>query len=202
VRQDQPSTNFGQATTLIVDSQMAGANSAAESYLKFDLRPLAGVPVSEATLRMWVANGSSGQQSIKDVSNSSWTESDLTYGNRPAKGATLTTFTAGTANGVWREVDLSYAAWSRAGSFLSLAVDSANADGFEFNSEEASTNRVELLVSWGGPTPPPTPASVPNTGGPDTASSGPWLLFIGAAVLLIAVSSLLALRWRTDQLTN
>jgi len=176
---------------------MNGANSATESYLKFDLRPLAGLAVSQATLRMWVVSGSGGEQSIRDLSNNSWTERTLTYGNRPAKGAIFTTFSAGTASGVWKEVDVSYAAWARAGSFMSLVVDTASPGGYRFNSEEASNKRVELLVSWGGPTPAPTPVmpagGLPNTGGPYGVSSGLWLLLTGAVVLVVAVSGVLAI---------
>jgi hypothetical protein len=159
VQQNLPNNNFGQAATVVVDAQVAGLDSAAEGYLKFDLQGLAELNVSSATLRLFVTNGSLNAQTVKHVNDNSWTEGTLTYANHPAKDATITTFIPDTAVGTWFDVPLTSAVAAGAGSFLSISMENAGADGFSFSSEEAASNRVELIVEWGGtPTPSPTPA--------------------------------------------
>lgn len=169
---DTPNNNFGLSVNLQSD-----ASPINESFLKFDLRSLAGLTISLAKLRMFVTNGSGGVQSVKQVTDNTWSEGTLTYGNRPAKGAAIASFTPGSSTGVWKEVAITSAIAAKAGSFMSLAVDSGSSDGYDFNSAEAGANRVELVVQWGGPsasstpTPIPTPAPSP-TSAPSSFSFG------------------------------
>jgi len=162
VQQDVATTNFGTAQTLIVDAAVNAPNpSIADGYLKFDLTSLAGLPISQATLRMWVTNMSNGTINIKSMTDTTWGETTINYNNRPAKGATITSFIP-SAQGAWREVNITSAVAANSGSLMSLALDEnpASTDGYAFNPKEASTNRLELLVSWtgaGGGTPTPTP---------------------------------------------
>ena len=179
VRQDMATTNFGTDPTVIVDGQASGANSASEGYLKFDLTSLAGLPITQATLRMWVVGSSTGVVNIKSVGDTTWVESGPTginWNNRPAKGAIITTFAPSTVS-VWMEVDITSAVAAGAGSLMSLGMDEAtgNTDGYDFNSKEASTNRVELRVSWGGGggTPTPTPTPTGSTPTPTPTPTGP-----------------------------
>src|SRR5436309_4945138 len=156
-----PGDNFGSDPSLVVD-----ASPVRESYLKFDLRPLGGLSVSRATLRMFVTNGSGGAVNLKSVSDNSWTEGSLSFGNRLAKGAVLKTFTPGTTIGVWLQVELTSAVAGKAGSLMSGVLDTASSDGFAFNSSEAGTNRVELVVQTGGsqtPGPTASPTRTPST---------------------------------------
>ena len=163
---DLPADNFGSDPSLSVD-----ASPVRESYLKFDLRPFAGLSISNAPLRMFVTNGSGGTINLKGVSDNTWTEEAITFGNKPAKGGVLATFIPGTTTGVWLQVDITSAVAGKAGSLMSIALDSASSDGFAFNSSEAGGNRVELVVqTGGGPTPGPT-ASPTRT--PAAASSTP-----------------------------
>jgi hypothetical protein len=183
VEQDVPTTNFGQAQTVIVDGAVNGSNTAAEGYLKFDLTSLAGLPITQATLRMWVANMSVGTQNIKSVADTTWSETAINYNNQPAKGAIITTFTPSTVNS-WMEVNITSAVAANAGSLMSLGMDEAvdSTDGYAFNSKEAPTTRLELVVSWGGggsggtPTPTPTATPTPTPTGP-TPTPGPGSTF-------------------------
>jgi hypothetical protein len=136
-----PSSNFGLTSDLQSD-----ISPLRDSYMKFDLSPLAGSTVSQAVLRMFVASGSANAQSVKEVADNSWTEGAITFNNRPAKGATITTFTPGTTKSVWVEINLTSSVAAAAGSFMSLAIDNAGSDGFDFNSAEAAINRVELVI--------------------------------------------------------
>jgi len=157
-------------------------NSAAEAYLKFDLTSLGGLPISQATLRMWVVNESVDTINIKNVADNTWTENSLTYNKRPSKGGIITTFVP-TVHDVWKEVDITSAVAVAAGSNMSIALDAASGiDGYRFNSNEASSNRVELAVTWGGPggggTPTPTPTTTPTpTDWAPTPTPGPGSTF-------------------------
>ncbi len=183
VEEDMVSTNFGTAQTVLVDAAVNGPNTAADGYLKFDLTSLGGLPISQATLRMWVANPSNGVINIKSVADTTWAESTINYNNRPAKGGIITSFTPSTPS-VWVEMNITSAVAAGAGSLMSLALDEnpANTDGNQLNSKEAPTNRLELVVSWGGgggggtptPTPPATPTPTPT--GP-TPTPGPGSTF-------------------------
>ncbi|MGH8245781.1 MAG: DUF7594 domain-containing protein, partial [Gammaproteobacteria bacterium] len=77
---DLPANNFGTAVALQSD-----ASPIRHTYLKFELQSLAGQSVLSAKLRMWVTNGSGGLQSIKAVSDNTWSEGTLDYSNAPAK---------------------------------------------------------------------------------------------------------------------
>jgi len=124
---------------------------------------------------MFVTNASTGTQNIKSVADNSWTEGEINYNNRPAKGATITTFIPNVALNSWMEVNITSAVAANAGSLMSLAIDTASSDGYHFNSKEAPTNRLELLVSWAGaggtgtPTPTATPGPTPTV----TPTPGP-----------------------------
>ena len=76
-----PNDNFGSDPSLEAD-----ASPVRESYLKFDLRALASQGVSQATLRMYVTNGSGGAFDLRNVADSAWTEGAITFNNKPAKG--------------------------------------------------------------------------------------------------------------------
>ena len=149
--------NFGQTTDMQSDT-----SPLRESYMKFDLRPLAGLNISQATLRMFVTSGSANVQNIKQVADNSWTEGALTFSNRPVKGATVTTFTPGSTTGAYLQAPITSAVASGAGSFMSLAIDNAGSDGFTFNSAEAATNKVELVIQWSGGAPSTTPTPTPT----------------------------------------
>ncbi|TMB69622.1 MAG: DNRLRE domain-containing protein, partial [Chloroflexi bacterium] len=163
---DLPADNFGSDPSLSVD-----ASPVRESYIKFDLRPFAGQSVSKATLRMFVTNGSGGAVNLNAVSDSTWTEGSITFGNKPAKGAVLKTFTPGTTTSVWLQIDVTSAVASKAGSLMSAALDTTSSDGFAFNSSESANNRVELVVQTVGSQTPGLTASPTRT--PTSATSTP-----------------------------
>jgi hypothetical protein len=175
---DLPTNNFGTDAELDAD-----LSPARESYMKFDLRPFNNLTISSATLRMFVTSGSPGVQTIKQVADNSWTEGGITDINKPAQGAMVTTFTQPTAN-VWNAVSITSAVTAARGSFMSLAIVNDNNDGYRFSSDEATTNRLELVINWsggggggGGPTPTTTATPTPNatpTPGPTPPPGAPF----------------------------
>jgi Calcineurin-like phosphoesterase len=157
---DLPNDNFGSNPSLDAD-----ASPVRESYLKFDLRSLVGQSISQATLRMFVTNGSGGAIALKGVTDNSWTEQSITFGNKPGAGSGILNFVPGTATARWLEVNITSATAGKAGSFMSIALDTPSTDGFNFNASEATTNRVELVVQTAvGGTPGPTPTPTPTVG--------------------------------------
>jgi hypothetical protein len=135
------SKNYGSATDLQSDASPVRA-----TYLRFDLRGVAA-PVSRATLRMYLTDGTRGSQTIWNVEDDSWGEAALTYASRPPRTTAAKAFTPGTTKGRYVDVDVTALVGANAGSLMSLVIDSASSDGYAFNSKEAATNRVQLIIS-------------------------------------------------------
>jgi hypothetical protein len=154
---NQATTNFGESLLLSTDT-----SPATESYLKFNLQPFAAVTIQQATLRMFVDSTSANAQNIKEVTNDSWEEETITFNTKPAKGATsLATFTPAT-DAVFHPVGLTSHVNANKGTIMSLVVDSTGSDSYRFNSDEALSNRLELVVCWGAGCPTPTPTVTPS----------------------------------------
>ncbi|WP_350003451.1 Ig-like domain-containing protein [Pseudarthrobacter sp. WHRI 8279] len=135
-------TNYGTSTTLSVD------NSPVEiTYLKFDLSAYAGRTLESATLQLRSAgSGSIGKQNIKLVADDSWSESTLTYTNRPTPGTILGTLGPTTANNNYSVPLTASALASELGQLLSLGLDATSTDGLDLNSKEAGSTTAPKLV--------------------------------------------------------
>ncbi len=153
-------TNYGTALSLSADS-----SPVIITYLKFDLSSLSGQTVSSAKLRLWVTGSSAGSPNVKSVSDTIWSESAITFNNRPALGSTLGTITGPKAS-TWVEVDITSEVALKVGQLMSLGIDSLSSDGADFNSKENTTNKPELVIvsesSTSTPTPTPTPTTTPT----------------------------------------
>jgi len=146
VRSDTPSTNYGTNSSLTV----VGGSLVRISYLKFDLTPLAGRHITSAVFRMYVNNSSAGSFSIKATSTDSWSETGVTYSNRPALGSAFGGFTPGSVSSGWVETDVSSGAFGREGQLFSFAIDGTSGDTYGFDSRNSSTaSQVpQLVVSY------------------------------------------------------
>jgi hypothetical protein len=149
VTADAPTTNYGSSSTLFANAPTTF------SYLKFDLGDLASKNVTSAKVRLYLTNGSSGSYSIKEVTDSSWTESGITYNNRPDRTTLYGTMTD-TEHNSWVEVDLTSAVTSYKGGPLSIGIASTSTqNGIEIASKEAGANQPQLVVTYASdPTPP------------------------------------------------
>jgi hypothetical protein len=92
VRADNAGSNFGTASSLASDG-----SPIKESYLRFDTGPFSG-SVTAATLRLCVTDGSStASGTISTIADTSWTETGITYTNRPtAAGTPVGSFSSAT----------------------------------------------------------------------------------------------------------
>lgn len=164
--------NYGSSTALYVD----GSPSLMASYLKFDLSSYAGQTVVSAKLQVHTtsasAAGSTNTQSIRIVANDAWTESGITYANRPAVGSAVGTL-ANTAPNTSYSVPLDAATvQAELGQRLSLAVDqpSTATNGLDLASRQATTvsSRPTLVLEVASST--STTGSTGTTG--TTGSTG------------------------------
>lgn len=142
VKSNAPTTNYGTATKLSVDGKPVEI-----SYLKFDLSPIAGKTVTRATLRFKVVGSSSSTQTVRHVDDTTWSETQMTYANRPPLGATITSFIGG-SSGVWRDVDITAGVQIRAGQRATYAIDSAGSDGLDFYSRERPLEKPVLTITY------------------------------------------------------
>ncbi len=132
-------SNFGSSSTLQVDGSPVQL-----TYMKFDLTSLATKTVNSAQLMIRVTNGTGGTENIKQTITG-WTETGITYSNRPALSTLVTSFVGGSGN-TWKSIDITNYVKANKGNIVSFGIDSGSADGLWFNSKEASTNRPYITV--------------------------------------------------------
>lgn len=144
--------NYGSSSSLNVKKS---SSSSRESYLKFDLSSVDHI--SSGRLRLWgdlsstLAGGV--QVGVYASSNTSWSEKSLTWNNRPASDATaLATATITGTSSKWHEWDLTsfLRAQKAAGKTqvtLVLKATAGSSPYTVFNSDDASSNKPELLIS-------------------------------------------------------
>lgn len=168
-----PRRNYGTSSALYVD----GSPSAMVSYLKFDLGAYAGQTVVSARLQVRTtsasAAGSTNTQAVRIVANDSWTESALTYANRPAVGSTVGML-SGTVPNTSYTVNLDPATvQAELGQRISLALDqpSAAGDGLDLASRQATTtsSRPTLVLELASST--TTTGTTGTTGSTTTADA-------------------------------
>ena len=135
-------TNFGAGTILRVD-----ASPAETTYLKFDLTPYAGRTLQSAVLQLRSgANASTGTQNVKLVATDTWTETGITYNNRPAVGTSIGTL-GPTATNTNYSIPLTVTGLTgELGQLLSLGLDTSSSDGLELNSKETGSTTAPKLV--------------------------------------------------------
>lgn len=135
-------TNFGTSTLLGVD------NSPVEvTYLKFNLSAYAGRTLESATLQLRSAgSGSTGRQNIKLVTNDTWTETGITFNNRPALGTSIGAFGPTTTNTNYTVPLTISGLTGELGQQLSLGLDTTSTDGLDLNSKETGTTAAPKLV--------------------------------------------------------
>jgi acid phosphatase type 7 len=151
VLEANPTTNYGTVSRLDVD------NPGEESYIRFTVSGVTGA-VQNATLRFFVTNGSSNGPSIYGTDNT-WTETGITWNNRPAAvtGA-ISSLGAATAN-TWAEYDLT--AYITGNGTYNFVLQPDSTDGVTFTSREGSAPPQLVLTFTSDPTTTPVNTSTP-----------------------------------------
>ncbi|MBO9635176.1 MAG: DNRLRE domain-containing protein, partial [Chitinophagaceae bacterium] len=142
-------------TLLITKVSPAGQlNNARESYLRFDLSTVTGT-VSAATLRVYgkvdLTTVPSVPVGVYSVANTTWSESALTWNNKPASGAALATSTVTNTAYAYITWDVtsyvqSELAASRNKVSFALKSTVAHDPRVFFNSKEFGSNPPQLVV--------------------------------------------------------
>lgn len=168
VESSTPSTNYGSSSRLIAD-----ASPTRQALLRFDLTGVTG-PLQTARLRLHVANvtdaGSSSGGTIARVAETAWTESGVTYANRPTGwGTTVATIGAVTRN-TWVEVTVTPAV--TLGGVVTLGVRSSSTDGAYYDSRQTGATAPQLVVTTGTSTPAANAVAAACTGQLVAANAG------------------------------
>jgi hypothetical protein len=144
VTSDLPTSNFGSATSLAVDG-----TPDAKAYLKYDLSPYAGRTVQSATLAVPVTtSGSTGKQNVRLTLKDTWTESTLTYNNKPGLDTTLGTLGPTSAATTYSVPLTAGAVQGKVGGVLSLGLSTTSADDVLLAARESGTP-VQLVLVLG-----------------------------------------------------
>jgi hypothetical protein len=183
VLQASPTTNYGVLGQLDVDSP------GEESYIRFTVNGVTGA-IQNATLRLFVTNGSTNGPSIYGTSDT-WTEAGITWNNRP----TATTVALANVNSApastWAEYNLTAHITGDGTYSFVLLPDSS--DGIRFDSREGNSAPQLVLTFVSGPTATPTNTGTPtntptagpsptstNTSTPTSTPSSESVVFVGA----------------------
>jgi uncharacterized protein YjiK len=154
VREASPTTNYGTVTTLVADD---GSDPGREIYLRFSVTGVLGA-VQSATLRLYASNGSTNGPAVYATSNG-WTETGLTWNNRPAPTSGAVDDKGWIYTNTWAEYDVTALVTGDGTYSFMLATDTT--DGVTFSSREGSSP-PELVVMPVAPTPTNTPTPTPT----------------------------------------
>ncbi|MDP0502007.1 MAG: polysaccharide lyase family 7 protein [Verrucomicrobiota bacterium JB022] len=145
-------TNYGTNTDLEVKAEGSTSDNTRESWLQFDVGSLSGT-VTEAKLRVYLAQSNGNTVHTVSSASDSWTESTLTWNNRPSVSLALDTASLSDSDdGVWVEYDVtSYIASEVAASNSEASFRLAGNNNVytKYRSREHA-NRPELVVTLNG----------------------------------------------------
>ena len=148
-----------------------------ESYIRFTVSG-AGPTVFAALLRVYVSNGSSDGPGVYGTTNS-WSETGITWNNRPAPTTGAIDNIGSVSRDVWVEYDVTaYVTGNGTYSFV-FQPDSSNGVRFESREGDPPPELFLSFVPLATPTPTVTPSPT-NTPGPTSTPDPSVSVFVGA----------------------
>jgi hyaluronate lyase len=155
-------TNFGTAINFAVKKAGTGFNR--ESYLRFDLPTSSGVLLG-GSLKLYALTASTpGVHAVVKVDDNTWSETGITWNNKPAAGSILSTWTP--VLNTFSSGNVSSALPVSGLVSFKVYATTETADGFvSYASRQNSTvaNRPQLTLSYGH-TPPEVSITSPADG--------------------------------------
>jgi acid phosphatase type 7 len=140
VQESNPSTNYGTSSYLVVD----GVNNPdIESFIRFAVNGVTG-SIQNAQLRVYVTTNSSANGPAAYGANNSWTETGITWNNRPSRIGGALDNKGSTSRNSWVEYNVTAALTGNGTYTFVLAADSS--DAIRFSSREGS-RAPELVVT-------------------------------------------------------
>lgn len=167
VQQSNPSTNYGNAAYLLVN----GANNPdIESFIRFTVNGATG-PIQSARLRVFITTNASANSPAVYSADNTWTETGITWKNRPARLNNALDNKGSTRTNTWVEYNVSSLVTGNGTYTLALVADSS--DSIRFSSREGS-RPPELVIAFGSSASTATSTSTPSaTLLPSSTSSAP-----------------------------
>lgn len=163
VSQTSPTTNYGTATTILVDGD---AGAVQTGYVRFNASSISG-PIQSVKLRVFCTTNGTANGPAVYLANSTWTESGtggVTWNTQPALLSSAVDNKGAIAADSWVEYDVTSLV-SGNGTYTFALLADGN-DGITFSSKEG-TAAPQLIVTLGtgGPTltATSTSASITNT---------------------------------------
>ena len=139
VLKNNPRRNYGTERRLQSDN-----SPEADSYLRFGVTGVTA-PVSRARLRLWATDKTGNGPAVYGC-GSTWSETGITWNNRPARtSGLLANAGAVSAN---RYVEWDVTSFVKGNGTFSFEVAGDANDGVDFNSREASSNRPQLILEF------------------------------------------------------
>jgi len=169
VNQSSAGTNYGNATTLQVDG---ASDPDLESFIQFTVTGISG-SIQSAKLRVYATtNGSTNGPAVYST-GTSWTETGITWNNRPARTSGAVDNKGSIGTNVWVEYNVASLVPGNGTFSFVLAADST--DGIIFSSRQGSQppQLVITFISDGTLTPTPTLT-------PTSTLSADDVIFVGA----------------------
>jgi acid phosphatase type 7 len=164
VEEAYASTNYGGSSTLRTDG---GAGTRVETYLQYVVTDVpAGEAVQSAKLRVYDTDNGTADGPAVYTSSTGWSESTITWSNKPAKGGSGVSDKGAIPPASWVEFDVTPLVTGNA--TYSFVLSQPGTDGANYASKEHddATKRPQLVVTTG------TTSSATLVGAGDIATSG------------------------------
>lgn len=140
-------SNFGTTKRLYSDGD--GSAVVLRTYMKFDLSQYARSTLLAATLQVHThltPGGSADSHAIRSVSDTTWTETGLTWANQPAVGPSIGAVSAPGDDTTYSVALDKTTIEAALGGDLSLAIDDSGSDGLTIASKDSTTMAHPQLV--------------------------------------------------------
>ena len=165
VSQTSPTTNYGIATTILVDGD---AGAAQTGYIRFTPSGISG-SIQSVKLRVYCTTNGTNNGPAVHLANSTWTESGtggVTWNTQPALLSGAVDNKGAITADSWVEYDVTSLVSGNGTYTFALLADGS--DGITFSSKEGTAApQLVITLGTGGPSPTPTPsptsASITNT---------------------------------------
>ncbi|GIW03626.1 MAG: hypothetical protein KatS3mg059_0246 [Thermomicrobiales bacterium] len=171
-----PNTNYGTASTLIIDG-----DPLRESYVRFNVQGTG--TIQQATLRLFASNGTTKAPRVYLAGND-WTETGITWNTKPAALGGGVAGPASFPDNTWVEFDVTSLVTGPGQ--VTFTFPPVSSDGITFHAREMGTNIPQLVLRYsdsGAPTTTPVPAGTASPSPSSSPATGPTATLTSTATI-------------------